>query len=112
MSSRFCRSASCAPFAASLLAIFSLFSSEPHVARADVAGQQAKGSANYPNGGLRFIGDMNVATFTGNDGLYAFAVDPTTNYVLTGSSANVLPTPLGDGVAGHGQSLLSKVKLN
>ena len=84
----------------------------PHAARADVAGQQAIGSANYPNGGLNFIGDMNVASFAGNDGLYAFAVDPTTDYALAGSSANVLPTPLGDGVAGHGQSLLSKVKLN
>jgi hypothetical protein len=112
MSTSFCRGASCAPIAASLLAIFSLFSGEPRAARADVVGQQAAGSANYPNGGLNFIGDMNVASFAGNDGLYAFAVDPTTDYVLAGSSSNVLPAPLGDGVAGHGQSLLSKVKLN
>ena len=112
MSSSFCRGASCARIAASLLVIFSLFSGVPYAARADVVGQQAKGSANYPNGGLSFIGDMDVATFAGNDGLYAFAVDPTTDYVLAGSSANVLPTPLGDGIAGHGQSLLSKVKLN
>ncbi len=112
MFNSFCPGALCAKLTAAFLALICLFSIGPHAARADVAGQQAAGSANYPNGGLNFIGDMNVASFAGNDGLYAFAVDPTTDYVLAGSSANVLPMPFGDGVAGHGQSLLSKVKLN
>ena len=112
MSSSFCPGAHRAKLTAVFLALTGLFSIGPHPAYADVAGQQAAGSANYPNGGLNFVGDMDVASFAGNDGLYAFAVDPTTDYALSGSSANVLPMPFGDGVAGHGESLLSKVKLN
>ena len=112
MFNSFCPGALRAKLTTAFLALICLFSIGPHAARADVAGQQATGSANYPNGGLNFIGDMNVASFAGNDGLYAFAVDPTTDYALAGSSANVLPTPWGDGIAGHGDSLLSKVKLN
>ena len=99
-------------FAASLLAIFSLYSGEPRAARADVAGQQAKGSANYPNGGLELHRRHECRFVCRQRWTLRLCRRSTTNYVLAGSSSNVLPTPLGDGVAGHGQSLLSKVKLN
>lgn len=61
MSRSFCRGATRTNIAAAFLAILLLLPSQPRTARADIAGQQAAGSANYPNGGLNYVGNLDIS---------------------------------------------------
>ncbi len=94
--------------------MLTVFLNQPRTAIADVAGQQATGSANYPNGGLNFAGDMDISkdllATDAAGGIYSAALDPTTGYVLTGS---IRATVAGytDTSNNQSASLLSKMKL-